>query len=112
MADSCRSRSNCINLPSSREREDTERRIEREKQEAALLKKQQDESAARNRSVEELKRELERLEELKRMNAAKARLQVCDKNDFLSDQELQPQTSELPSAVVTQAAPVYQDTQF
>lgn len=47
------------------EKEETERKIERDKKEAALLKQQQEESVARERSVQDLKRELERLEELK-----------------------------------------------
>lgn len=79
------------------EREETERRIEKERHEAALLKKQQEENTARKRSVEDLKRELERLEELKRLNAAKAKLQVYDGNAFHPDQGLTPpQSSETP----------------
>ncbi|TWW62878.1 hypothetical protein D4764_04G0015250 [Takifugu flavidus] len=60
------------------EKEETERKIERERKEAALLKQQEEESAARKRSVKDLKRELERLEELKRLNSARAKLQVYD----------------------------------
>ncbi|KAL4004275.1 signal-regulatory protein delta [Sarotherodon galilaeus] len=77
------------------EREETERRLEREKQEAALLKKQQEENAARRRSVENLKRELERLENLKRLNAAKARLQVYDENELSPAQGNAPQSRDL-----------------
>ncbi len=56
------------------EKKEIEHRIEREKQESSLLKKQQEENAARRKSVEDLKRELECLKELKRLNAARARL--------------------------------------
>ncbi|KAL3970370.1 KRAB domain-containing zinc finger protein [Sarotherodon galilaeus] len=77
------------------EREETERRLEREKQEAALLKKQQEDNAARRRSVENLKRELERLENLKRLNAAKARLQVYDENELSPAQGNAPQSLDL-----------------
>ncbi|XP_062413832.1 uncharacterized protein LOC134105270 [Pungitius pungitius] len=78
------------------EREETERKIEKEKQEATLLKKQQEENAERKKSVEDLKRELERLEELKRLNAARARLQIYDEDTFQPEQELTSCRFELP----------------
>lgn len=77
-----------------REKEEIERKIEKERQEAALLKRQHEENAARKRSVENLKRELERLEELKKLNAAKAKLQVYDANEFYPTQDFVPQNSE------------------
>ncbi|XP_062421503.1 uncharacterized protein LOC134132867 [Pungitius pungitius] len=78
------------------EREETERKIEKEKQEATLLKKQQEENAERKKSVEDLKRELERLEELKRLNAARARLQIYNEDTFQPEQELTSCRFELP----------------
>ncbi|KAK0135750.1 hypothetical protein N1851_028374 [Merluccius polli] len=91
------------------EKEETECRIEKERQEAALLKKQQEENTARQKSVEYLKRELERLEELKRLKAARARLQVYDESEFYQDQGLKSQNSELPTVVqaIIQVNPVY-----
>ncbi|KAG1940147.1 hypothetical protein F2P79_016875 [Pimephales promelas] len=77
-----------------REKEEIERKIEKERQEAALLKRQHEENAARRRSVENLKRELERLEELKRFNAAKAKLQVYNENEFYPTQDFVPQNFE------------------
>ncbi len=77
-----------------REREEIERKIEKERQEAALLKRQHEENAARKRSVENLKRELQRLEELKRLNAAKAKLLVYNANEFYPTQDFLPQNSE------------------
>lgn len=84
-----------------REKEEIERKIERERQEAALLKRHHEENAARKRSVENLKRELERLEELKRLNAAKAKLQVYNANEFYPTQDLVLENSEadLPKRV-------------
>ena len=61
------------------EKEEIERKLG-EKLEAALLKRQYEENTARRKSVENLKRELARLEELKRLNAAKAKLEVYDEN--------------------------------
>lgn len=78
-----------------REKEEIERKIERERQEAALLKKQHEENAARKGSMENLKRELERLEELKRLNAAKAKLQVYNANEFYPTQDFVPQKCEM-----------------
>ncbi|KAK0144665.1 hypothetical protein N1851_017007 [Merluccius polli] len=63
------------------EKEEIERKIEGQNREAALLKKQDDEKATRNLSTESLKRELERLEKLKSLNAAKAKLQVYEENN-------------------------------
>jgi len=77
-----------------REKEEIECKIEKERQEAALLKRQHEENAARRRSVENLKRELERLEELKRFNAAKAKLQVYNENEFYPTQDFVPQNFE------------------
>ena len=88
------------------EKEETERKIERERKEAALLKQQQEESAARKRSVKDLQRELERMEELKRLNSARAKLQVYD-SEF-------PQNTELSTTAMQatkQINPVYQKTQ-
>lgn len=65
------------------EKEETERKIKREQDKAALVKKQAEENAERKRSVQDLKREVERLENLKKFNAAKAKLQVYDE-DYLS----------------------------
>lgn len=64
--------------------------------EAVLLKKQQEENAERKKSVEDLKRELERLEELKKLNAARARLQIYDEDMFKSEQGLTSCRVELP----------------
>lgn len=87
------------------EKEETERKIEREKKEAALLKQQQEESVARERSVQDLKRELERLEELKRLNSARAKLKVYDEGEF-------PLNTELITVMqaTKQINPVYQKT--
>ena len=85
------------------DREDTERKIERERKEAAIVKQQQEESAARKRSLKDLKRELDRLEELKRLNSAKAKLQVYGEDEF-------PQNTEVLTAMpsTSQTNPVYQ----
>lgn len=89
------------------EREEAKRKVE----EASRLKKQQEEHAARQKAVEQVKRELERLEHLKRLNAAKARLQVYDVD---SDPESNPQYCKLP--MVEQAVkyqhPVYHYTEL
>ncbi|CAK6984840.1 uncharacterized protein LOC115246842, partial [Scomber scombrus] len=61
--------------------------------------KQQEENAARKRSVEDLKRELERLEELKRLNSARARLQVYDEGEFYPEHELKSQNTELSTVM-------------
>lgn len=63
------------------------------------MKKQQEENAARKRSLEDLKRELENLEELKKLNAARARLQVYDENEVNSNQDFTPQNFDVPTAV-------------
>lgn len=63
------------------EKEEIERKIERQKQEAALLRIQEEEKAIRIQSAGNLKRELERLEKLKSLNAAKARLPVYKETD-------------------------------
>lgn len=60
----------------------------RERKEAALLKQQEEESAPKKRSVKDLNRELERLEELKRLNSARAKLQVCGESEMLHNTEL------------------------
>lgn len=58
------------------EKEELDRKIKRQTEEAALLKRQQEENAARRQSVEHLRRELDRLEKLKQLNAAIAKLHV------------------------------------
>ncbi|XP_040928809.1 uncharacterized protein LOC114866078 isoform X2 [Betta splendens] len=83
------------------EKEETERRIEREKRKSALQRKQQEENAARRRSVENLKRELERLEELKRLNAAKAKLQVYDEHENDQVKGFAANSAELPIVMQT-----------
>ncbi|XP_029682376.1 uncharacterized protein [Takifugu rubripes] len=88
------------------EKEETECKIERERKEAALLKQQEEESAARKRSVKDLKRELERLEELKRLNSARAKLQVYDEGEMLHNTELSTDMQ-----ATNQMNPVYQHTQ-
>ncbi|XP_054866973.1 uncharacterized protein LOC129349027 [Amphiprion ocellaris] len=95
------------------EKEDAEHRIEREKQEAATLKKQQEENAARKRSIQDLKRNLECLDELKRLNAAKARLKVYDEVDLYPDHEVTPKNTLLPTGVqmLDQVSPVFHYTQ-
>lgn len=45
-----------------------------------MIKRQQEESAARRRSVEDLRREIERLENLKGFKAAQAKLQVYEED--------------------------------
>ncbi|KAL6489210.1 hypothetical protein MHYP_G00029510 [Metynnis hypsauchen] len=62
------------------EKLETERKVKREQDKTAVVRKQQEESAQRKRSVEDLKREVERLENLKSLNAAKAKLQVYDES--------------------------------
>ena len=42
------------------------------------------------KSVEHLKRELEHLEELKRLNSARATLQVYDEGEFYPEHKLNP----------------------
>lgn len=98
-----------VNRRLQAEREETERKIQKEKHEAALVKKQQEENAARQKSLDDLKRELQRLEELKRLNAAKARLQVYDESEFNPIQGFNLQHSELPKVepVVKNENPVY-----
>lgn len=98
---------NALNRRLQAEREDAERKVK----EASLLKKQQEEYATRQKAVEHVKRELERLEELKRLNAAKARLQGYDEVD--PDQGSEAQYSELPKVeqAVKYQYPVYHYTQ-
>ncbi|XP_020556659.2 uncharacterized protein LOC110014220 [Oryzias latipes] len=95
-----------------REREETERKIMKEKQEAALLRRQQEENVERKRSVENLKREVERLEELKRLHAAKARLKVYDENEFHPTQAVPacPEVTHLDQGVRKQSVNQYADT--
>ncbi|XP_060760079.1 uncharacterized protein LOC132870455 [Neoarius graeffei] len=68
------------------EREEVERKIKRQNEEVALLKKQQEENATRRQSVENLQRELDRLERLKQLNAVIAKLQVYDEVNMAMDQ--------------------------
>lgn len=60
-----------------------------------------------------MKRELEHLEELKRLNATIARLQVYDDNEFKAEEGPVQQNSELPAVVQAsdQVNPVYQHPQ-
>lgn len=46
-----------------------------------------------------MKRELQRLEELKKLNGAKAKLKVYDGAEFYPDQEHAPQNFILPTAI-------------
>ncbi|XP_073671819.1 uncharacterized protein [Paramisgurnus dabryanus] len=81
------------------EREEVERKIKRQAQEDVLLRKQQEENAIRRQSVEHLRRELDRLEGLKRLNAAKAKLQVYEEINFDTNQDLLIQKSDAPMIV-------------
>lgn len=63
------------------EAEELKRRLEREEEDARLRVKIEDENAARRMALEDKRRELERLETLKRLNAAKARMQVYEQNE-------------------------------
>ncbi|XP_073667523.1 uncharacterized protein [Paramisgurnus dabryanus] len=60
------------------EAEALKRRLEREEEEARLRVKIEAENAARRKALEDKRRELERLETIKRLNAAKARMQVYE----------------------------------
>ncbi|KAL6466322.1 hypothetical protein MHYP_G00264550 [Metynnis hypsauchen] len=74
------------------EKEETERRTERERQEAAFKE-------TARREFFKKTQEVERLEELKKLNAARARLQVYDEKEVLSVQGIVPQCSEPPTVV-------------
>ncbi|XP_052445763.1 uncharacterized protein LOC127987458 [Carassius gibelio] len=63
------------------EAEELKRRLEREEEEARLRVKIEAENAARRKALEDKRRELERLETLKRLNAARARMQVYEQNE-------------------------------
>ena len=69
------------------EKEETERKLKRENEKAAVIRRQGEESAARRKSVEDLRREIERLENMKGLNAAKAKLQVYEEDYFSVKQE-------------------------
>lgn len=61
------------------------RRLERE-EEARLRVKFEAENAARQKALEDKRRELEHLETLKNLNAAKARMQVCKQTEDSKDE--------------------------
>lgn len=77
------------------EKEEVERKMKRQSEEAALLRKQQEENATRKRSVDNLRRELERLERLKQLNAAIAELQVYNETNLEVDQDREPFMSDV-----------------
>lgn len=89
------------------EKEETECGIEEEKQEAETARSLK--KSAGKRCLEHFKRELERLE-LKKLNAARARLKVYEENEFYSDRL---QNSKLPTVAqaINQVNPMYQHRQ-